>query len=250
MFQSMQANYNYEKYDKNWKRPNGDYFQLLVGFLTNNLAKYSNSSILEIGFGSARLASILKSIGFTGKYIGLDVQNGAIDFARKLKLPEPEFKFFLVDDLKTHGLELDRQIDLAIFCLSLCEMKEETVNKYINFLKDNKVNKILVINPSSQTQMFPSIIYKSFLSKITSRLGGKATWLIKSKFVQEEECFPAIINGKEDKAAMQISRSLGKTIQLFLDKGFKLEKYEDIKFPNQTKNHPKISRFEALWFKV
>ncbi len=246
----MKAEYNYEKYDKNWERSSSDYFKLLTGFLTKNLINYRYSSILEIGFGSGRLASILDTLDFKGKYLGLDIQPKAIDFVNKLGIPNEQFKFLLLDELKTEDLDLEHNLSLVIFCLSLCEMDEEVIGKYLDFLKDNQARQILVINPSSQSQLYPSKIYKSFLSAVLTRLGiGKPNWIIQSKIVPKNSWFPAIISGKKDKSAKIISRSLGSTIQLFLDKGFTLEKYQDIGFKNSELSNPELSRFEAVWFR-
>jgi SAM-dependent methyltransferase len=246
----MKAEYNYEKYDKNWNRPTSDYFKLLVGYLTKNLISYRYSSILEIGFGSGRVASILDNLDFKGTYLGLDIQPKAINFVNQLDFDNNKFKFLLLDELKTDDLNLEHDLNLVIFCLSLCEMNEEVINKYLDFLKDNHVKQILVINPSSQSQLYPSVIRKTLLSAILTKLGiGKPKWIQTSYIIPKNSVFSAIISGKKDRSAKIISRSLGATIQLFIDKGFTLEKYQDIGFKSTTKNNPELSRFEAVWFR-
>ena len=246
--QFMGTKYNYEIYDKNWDRESSDYSQLLVKFLVKTLSKHKSSSILEIGFGSGRVASILNRVEFQGKYLGFDVQSSAVEFSKKLKLDESKFRFLELNELKSESLILESDIDLVVFCLSLCEMDIATVNKYLDFLKNNYIKSVLVINPSSQTQLFPSKIYKSVASKFLSRIGIQPKWFLKSEIIDSEKAFPAKIQGKSDVCVFQISRSLGNTIQLFLNKEFNLVRYEDIRFEIENMEHPTISRFEAMWF--
>jgi len=246
----MKEEYNYEKYDKNWNRADSDYSKLLTGYLNKSLISYRYSSILEIGFGSGRIVTILENIDFKGTYLGIDIQPNAIDFVEKLEIEDSKYKFLLLDELKTENLNMEHNFDLVIFSLSLCEMNEEVINKYLDFLKDNHAKQILIINPSSQSQLYPSKIRKTFISSIFTMFKvSKPKWVIKSEIIPKDSFFQAIISGKKDKSAKIISRSLGSTIQIFLEKGFTLEKYQDIRFKNSTKSNPELSRFEALWFR-
>jgi tRNA U34 5-methylaminomethyl-2-thiouridine-forming methyltransferase MnmC len=84
-----------------------------------NLIENKTISILEIGFGSGRIATILENIDFKGTYLGIDIQPNAIDFVEKLEIEDSKYKFLLLDELKTENLNMEHNFDLVIFSLSL-----------------------------------------------------------------------------------------------------------------------------------
>jgi SAM-dependent methyltransferase len=234
--------YNYSKYEDFWNNPISDYKRLLEPYLSLIFKNYSHSSIIEIGFGSGHIAQILYETGFCGNYLGVDIDPNAVKFASQ-NLPHPSFLFEVFSDYTNMKNET---WDLAIFCLSACEMSDEILVSYLECLK---VKKLVIINPSTLTNYFESKITKPFTSKISSRLGYKAKWNLIAKIpdlVDQKRLYN--VNKNSEIPASMYYRSLGDILNLTIDAGYSFEFYKDLKYKvNSTKTAP-VSKFEVLWF--
>jgi ribosomal protein L11 methylase PrmA len=227
--------YNYQKYQEYWTNPDSDYSRLLLPFLEYTLKNYHSSSILDIGFGSGIIPQILKKQGFQGTYFGLDVDEKALEYGNNLKLGS-QFTFETNSSNQTS--------DVIFMCLSGCEMDEQTLQKYTQNLNTKT---LILINPSSITQFYPSKIIKPFFSKIFSRLGAKPIWQMISK-IQESDFYTHYINIQGDLQAKIYRRALGDYLNIFTQNGYTFVKYHSLAYTENTIKIAPVSKFEVLVF--
>jgi SAM-dependent methyltransferase len=235
--------YNYKEYEDFWNNSSSDYKMLLEPYLVSIFKKYQQNSILEIGFGSGHLAYILNEIGFSGSYLGVDLNPKAVQFANQ-KLSKLAFSFETFVDYNRFR---ETSYDLAIFCLSTCEMPDSVITSYLQHIK---AKKILIINPSTITNYFESKITKPFINKITSRFGNKPKWNLIAKipeFHEQKRLYP--INKNSEIPASMYYRSTGDILNLATQAGYIFDKYKDLKYRENTLKIAPVSKFEILWFK-
>lgn len=235
--------YNYNEYEKFWNNPISDYKRLLEPYLRSIFQSYKNSQILEVGFGSAHLPHILKDISFTGNYLGLDIDPRATEIAQKTySLQNFTFETFI-----KYETVIIKSWDLAIFCLSICEMSDDII---INYLQNINAKKILIINPSTITNYFDSKITKSFVNKIYSRLGGQPKWKLKANIpnLTEQKRFYYINNNKKIQASIYY-RSTGDLLNLISQTSYIFENYKDLEYNQNTIKTAPVSKFEVLLFR-
>lgn len=234
--------YNYIEYEKFWNNPISDYKQLLEPYLLTMFESYKNSSVLEIGFGSAHLPYLLENISFTGKYLGIDIDSKAVEMAQKIYSSQ-EFSF---EAFAGYEIIKSKSWDLAIFCLSACEMSDDVI---INYLRNIKAKKILIINPSTITNYFDSKISKPLINKITSRLGRPPKWKLIANIpsVLDDKRLYYINNNLQIPASMYY-RSTGDLLNLLTQTDYIFEHYKDLKYyQNSIKTAP-VSKFEIMLF--
>jgi SAM-dependent methyltransferase len=99
----------------------------IVGRLQIALLQYLGlrpiDDIVDVGCGSGRYASLLESIGFRGKYFGIDVVSRLLDYA-KTKTPD-NFKFELVDGLYVPAPDLSADV-VTVFSVFTHLLHEES----------------------------------------------------------------------------------------------------------------------------
>jgi SAM-dependent methyltransferase len=83
--------------------------------------------LIDVGCGSGRLAKPLSEI-HTGKYLGIDVVPGLIDYARKL-VPRTDWRFEVADGLKIP--EADQRADMVCFFSVLTHLLHEESFVYL-----------------------------------------------------------------------------------------------------------------------
>jgi hypothetical protein len=227
--------YNYQKYHEYWTRPDSDYTRLLLPFLENILKNYSNSSILDIGFGSGIIPQILKKQSFQGTYLGLDIDKKALEYGEKLKLGS-KYKFEIGYKNQTS--------DVAFMCLSSCEMDEKTLK---NYAKNLNIKTLILINPSSITQFFPTKIIKPFFSKVLSRFGVRPQWQMVSR-INQEEFYQHNIGSKSSLQAKIYQRTLGDYLNIFTHNDYTFSQYFNLTYTENTIKIAPVSKFEVLIF--
>jgi SAM-dependent methyltransferase len=233
--------YDYSIYQQQWKEKSGDYYRLLRPYLQDFLKTYEHSKILEIGSGSGEVAHLLPN-NFEGQYFGVDIDPDAISFAKKRDFSK-HIQFIVHDD---RSVVYKNKFDLIIFSLSACEMEDETLIWYLSQLNTKK---ILLINPSTITQYYPTQIYKPFLSKLSSRLGYEPKWIQKSQIVTSHKSIRNIGKSPFSKATV-VHRSIGDYMNILKKEGYCFEKYHDLKYSENTVKTAPVSKFEALVFCV
>jgi Methyltransferase domain len=227
--------YNYQKYQEYWVNPDSDYTRLLLPLLENTLNSYHNSSILDIGCGSGIIAQILKKQKFQGIYYGLDIDKKALEYGKNLGLGlQYTFK---ID-------QTNQKSDVTFMCLSSCEMDEKTLQNYAQNLNTKT---LIIINPSTITQFYPSKINKPFLSKILSRLGEKPKWQMVSK-IQEGDSYNHHIGIQGDLPAKIYHRTLGDYLNIFSQNGYVFAQYHNLAYSENTVKTAPVSKFEVLIF--
>jgi SAM-dependent methyltransferase len=231
------SSYDFQAYEALWQNPLSEYNRILEPFLQQTLKPYTASSLLEIGFGSAHIPKILIELGFNGVYDGVDISEAAVHFARETIL-NSHFSFQLYENFKQTTV-----YDLAIFCLSSCEMQHETL---INYLQTINSKELLIINPSSLTQYYESVITKPFYNKLTSRLGGDPVWHMHSKVSPYNT--NRRISRQKKLIATTVKRSLGQIMQIAHDARWRFEKYTNLEYTTNTIHTAPVSKFEALLF--
>lgn len=87
--------------------------------------------LIDVGCGSGRLAKPLSEF-LTGKYLGIDVVPGLIEYARKL-VPRPDFRFEVADGLKIP--EQDQQANMVCFFSVLTHLLHEESFVYLREAK-------------------------------------------------------------------------------------------------------------------
>jgi hypothetical protein len=234
--------YNYDEYEKFWKNPLSDYQQLLQPYLISVFESHKHNNVLEIGFGSAHLPNIMHRIGFSGKYKGIDLDSGAIEFASKM-FTDGTFTF---ETFKSYSQLKDTSWDLAIFCLSICEMSDQVV---LDYLQSIKAKNLLIINPSTTTNYFDSRITKPFINKISTRFGAKPRWNLIAKIPNlNEKKRTYLINNNTQIPASMYYRSTGDLLNLVTKSNYKFKSYIDLKYSENTIKTAPVSKFEVLWF--
>lgn len=83
--------------------------------------------LIDVGCGSGRLAKPLSEY-LTGKYLGIDVVPGLIEYARNL-VPRPDFRFEVAEGLKIP--EQDGQADMVCFFSVLTHLLHEESFVYL-----------------------------------------------------------------------------------------------------------------------
>jgi SAM-dependent methyltransferase len=227
--------YNYQTYQEYWTNPESDYSKLLLPFLENTLKTYYNSNILDIGFGSGIIPQILKKQGFQGTYLGVDIDKQALEYGENLNLGS-QYKF--QTEYK------NQKADITSMSLSSCEMDEKTLQNYAQHLNTKT---LIIINPSSITQFYPSKIIKPFFSKIFSRFGVRPNWQMVSKINQEK--FYQHNIGFESKLQAKIyQRTLGDYLNIFTNNGYTFSQYYNLTYTENTIKTAPVSKFEVLIF--
>jgi SAM-dependent methyltransferase len=227
--------YNYEKYHEYWINPDSDYTRLLLPFLENILKNYLNSSILDIGFGSGIIPQILKKQDFQGTYLGVDIDKKALEYGKNLNLG---LQYIFEKDYD------NQKSDITIMCLSSCEMDKETLKNYAQSINTKQ---LIVINPSSITQFYPSKIIKPFFSKILSRFGTKPQWQMISQILKGE-FYIHNIGVNSDLQAKIYYRTLGDYLNLFTQNGYIFSQYHNLAYSESTTKTAPVSKFEVLVF--
>jgi SAM-dependent methyltransferase len=227
--------YNYQKYQEYWTNPDSDYTRLLLPFLENILNTYHSSSILDIGFGSGIIPQILKKQDFQGTYLGLDIDKKALEYGKNLNLGS-KYKFEIV--------RINQPTDITFMCLSSCEMDEKTLQNYAQNLNSKT---LIIINPSSITQFYPSKIIKPFLSKIFSRLGAVPRWQMIST-IEQGYYHTHDIRLESDLQAKIYYRTLGNYLNLFTQNGYSFSHYHNLAYRKNTIKTAPVSKFEVLIF--
>lgn len=87
--------------------------------------------LIDVGCGSGRLAKPLSEI-HTGKYLGIDVVPGLIEYARKL-VPRSDWRFAVAEGLKIP--EADQQADMVCFFSVLTHLLHEESFVYLREAK-------------------------------------------------------------------------------------------------------------------
>jgi SAM-dependent methyltransferase len=87
--------------------------------------------LIDVGCGSGRLAKPL-SENQTGKYLGIDVVPGLVEYARKL-VPRPDWRFEVAEGLKIP--EADQQADMVCFFSVLTHLLHEESFVYLREAK-------------------------------------------------------------------------------------------------------------------
>ena len=87
--------------------------------------------LIDVGCGSGRVAKPLSEIQ-TGKYLGIDVVPGLIEYARKL-VPRPDWRFEVAEGLKIP--EADQQADMICFFSVLTHLLHEESFVYLREAK-------------------------------------------------------------------------------------------------------------------
>jgi SAM-dependent methyltransferase len=234
--------YNYNEYENFWSDPNSDYQRLLEPYLISTFENYKNASILEIGFGSGHLARILHDIGFSGSYLGVDIDTNAVKFASQ----KVHYDHFVFEKFLDYTSFENTNWDLAVFCLSICEMSDEVITNYLNHIR---AKKILIINPSTITNYFESKVTKPFLNKLVSRLGSQPKWHLIAKIPDLTEYKRAyLINNNSQVPASMYYRSTGDLLNLIVKAGYLFDHYHDLRYMVNTPKIAPVSKFEVLWF--
>lgn len=239
--------YNYQKYEDLWKNLNSDYSRLLKPWLKSYFKYFNQSNILEIGFGSGHPALILANHDFSGSYFGVDIDPNATIFAKNLFENNPNHKYFNFETTQAENLNLtSKTFDLAIFCLSACEMSDSQISNYLSCIN---AKKLLIINPSTLTQYFHTKITKSWLTKFTSRFGQAPKWLLQGEIPQNTQDFNhRKLAGNQDLKIPMIYRSLGDMLNLCKQNNWKFQKYTDLKYNVSDIKTAPVSKFEVLEF--
>ena len=234
--------YNYAEYEAFWSDPISDYTRLLEPYLQKVFKEYLSSNILEIGFGSGHLALIFKQLGFNGYYQGIDTDPGAVDFAQK-NIKNSNFYFSTFKDYTSLS---QKPYDLAIFCLSACEMDDDTIQ---NYLKNIRTNRLLIINPSTVTNYFESRIVKPFFNKFLSRLGATPRWKLIARIPDNHKTKRLYnINNRADIPASMYYRATGDILNLCKQSDYIFESYAELKYTENTIKTAPIAKFEMLCF--
>ena len=87
--------------------------------------------LIDVGCGSGRLAKPLAEY-LTGKYLGIDVVAGLVEYARKL-VPRPDWRFEVAEGLKIP--EADQQADMVCFFSVLTHLLHEESFVYLREAK-------------------------------------------------------------------------------------------------------------------
>jgi hypothetical protein len=232
--------YDYETYEEFWNNPISDYHRLLEPFLLEIFQELTNSSIIEIGFGSAHLPHLLTSVGFAGNYLGVDVNESAVDFATN-RFPDEYFQFKIAGNADQIAKS---SCDVLIFCLSACEMSNEILLDYLASIKSKK---LIIINPSTITNYFESKIVKLPKNKITSRIGFKPEWTIIGKIPEVGAQKRNYFINKSVHASMYY-RSTGDLLNICTQAGYTFEFYQDLGYKENTIKTAPVSKFEVLSF--
>ncbi|GAB4147647.1 MAG: hypothetical protein OHK0017_09570 [Patescibacteria group bacterium] len=243
----MEKYYNYQKYEEFWNLPLSDYHRLLEPFLNDFFNNYLGSHIIEIGFGSGHLPLILSKQGFEGQYLGVDIDPDATNFAQDLiqnNFPSKSNHFKFIVPSEPDQLISSQKYDLAIFCLSACEMESEIINEY---LRNIKADKVLMINPSSTSAYYPPKITKTWLSKITSRFGSEPKWkLIADLPPLGTQLSIRHLGGDPALKATMLYRPFGEYVNLLKDAGFQFERYWDLRYTESNIKTAPVSKFEVV----
>ena len=239
--------YNYQKYEDLWLDPLSDYTRLLKPWLDVYFKDLNNLSILEIGFGSGHLALILASQNFSGSYFGIDIDENADKFAKISLEKYPSRDNFSFDSVQPDNPNLkSKTFDLAIFCLSACEMSNI---QFSNYLSNINAKKLLVVNPSTLTQYFQSRITKSLVSKFTSRFGKTPQWYLKGHIpTNNVDHDKRKLAGNQDLDIQMMYRSLGDLLNLCKQNGWNFQKYTDLKYNVSDIKTAPVSKFEVMEF--
>jgi SAM-dependent methyltransferase len=236
--------YHYQKYEQFWHKPSSDYYRLLHPWLEKYLSAFKQENIVEIGFGSGHLALILARLGFEGQYHGIDIDENAITFSKnnlKNFSNANHFNFEIFDHKSSQ-----KEFDLAIFCLSICEMDDAQVSWY---LKNIKAKKLLIINPSTLTFYYPAQITKTWLSKLTSRLGQTPKWILKTQIPEANQDLSHRLLGNDPDLKVRMKyRSLGEMLNLATQNNWNFTQYTDLKYNISDIKTAPVSKFEILEF--
>jgi SAM-dependent methyltransferase len=227
--------YNYQTYQEYWTNPESDYSKLLLPFLENTLKTYYNSNILDVGFGSGIIPQILKKQEFKGIYLGLDTDKKALEYGKNLRLG-PQYQFEID--------QTNQPTDITFMCLSSCEMDDKTLQNYAQNLNTKT---LIIINPSSTTQFYPSKITKPFFSKIFSRLGAKPRWQMISQ-IKQGDFYTHRIGIDPDLQAKIYHRTLGDYLNIFTQNGYSFSQYHNLAYTKNTIKIAPVSKFEVLVF--
>jgi len=239
--------YNYQKYEDLWHSPLSDYSRLLEPWLKSYFKGFNQSNILEIGFGSGHPALILANQDFSGTYFGVDIDPNAAIFAKNLLKDNPNHSYFSFETAQADNSNLvSKTFDVAIFCLSACEMSDSQISDYLSCIK---AKKLVIINPSTLTQYFQTKITKSWLTKFTSRFGQAPKWLLQGEIPQITQDFNhRKLAGNQDLKIPMIYRSLGDTLNICKKHNWNFKKYTDLKYNISDIKTAPVSKFEVLEF--
>jgi SAM-dependent methyltransferase len=234
--------YDYQRYEDFWNNPISDYKRLLEPYLIPLFTECKTSNILEVGFGSGHLATVLENTGFTGHYTGIDIDPQAVDFATR-----HSYKDNIRFDVFTDYSSLKNQAyDLVVFCLSACEMSDDILK---NYLKNLNTQKLIIINPSTTTNYFHSNITKPWVNRLLSRLGQQPKWRMLAHIPDpKDQKRLYYINNDHQIPASMYYRSTGDLLNICKSQAFEFERYQDLKYTENTVKTAPVSKFEVLIF--
>lgn len=108
-----------------------------------------DKDILDIGCGYARLAYGLYDLGYSNRYVGIDVLKPHIDFSKQVFSSYPNYQFFHIDlhngrynkngkiSVGDLDLNLDKPFDYICLFSVFTHMVEEDIMNYLKYIKKN-----------------------------------------------------------------------------------------------------------------
>lgn len=123
------------------------------------------TSILDVGCCDGRLVPWLKSMGWTGNYLGVDVTPNFIDKAKAENSVSGSISFKVMDARDMSELE-DQSFDMVICNMVICHMDKESVTKCLDECRRISKHLIAVFTFESEGEV-----------SYDMNMGPNATWI-------------------------------------------------------------------------